>query len=225
MAPRTVNLVRYGLLGGLLACSIKILGLSGSILNALGPTSITGLLAVYAQLALAVAVISLVVVVPSIIIDFFRVGSFVSMVVVELSWSFILMILWIAAAGQATNEFSGVDCSDIPSIYSTLLSYCRQSQALEAFVWIGFLILLSWLTTLVSLAATAHNRGNTRVWMSSVTGTDFTAHLSSPSVQGGTPSIGGYPQSIPMQQQQFPNYLHGQPSAGYPTLPPRQCIS
>ncbi|KAF8584533.1 hypothetical protein K439DRAFT_1660705 [Ramaria rubella] len=243
MEPRVIALVRYALLGTLLLFSLITLGLSGHLIGTI-PTGDGFLVPDYLALDLAIAVITLVVVIPAIVIDIFRKGAFTSMVAVELGWCFILWVLWIAAAGDTAAARAGADCNFVDETFSgefvtdnTLSGECHEAQALIGFTWLNFIIflyeshhhtVLGWLVSLLTFSVTAHTRGNTSVWTKPVTGTDFFAGGSGVPQQQqqyggpmqqqytGQPQYTGTP---PVQQQAYPQPA-SYPPTGYTATPP-----
>jgi len=217
----TIHLVRYALLGALLFCSLITLALSASILSTLAAGEVPF---TYLPLDLAIAIITMIVVIPSIVINFFRSGAFTSMVAVELGWTSVLMVLWIAAAGQTTATLNGISCVFRDDFTGAVVnggqaeSICHQGQALLGFTWLTFIIFLSWLITLITVASMAHTRGNPRVWTSPVTETDFLARNgpSYPQQREQAPVAYGQP-----MQQQVTGYSQSYPPQGYNTPPPQ----
>ncbi|KAF8523569.1 hypothetical protein JB92DRAFT_1561407 [Gautieria morchelliformis] len=218
---RSLNIARAVLFGLLILFSFVTIGLAGSSLSTVLPGNFP---LPWVQIDVAVPVLSLVVVIPSLVIDFFRKGAFTSMVVVELTWTSVFSILWLAAAGATTAATAGLICG-VDNIF-TNDSECGIEQGLTGVTWMCCLILLGWNTTLFVYAIMAHSRGNRKVWTSPVTGMDLTCY-SSPSMTNATPA--SYT-SMPIQQQQIPQYQHqgypahpqGYPPTGYSTVPPQR---
>ncbi|KAF8530205.1 hypothetical protein BU17DRAFT_78819 [Hysterangium stoloniferum] len=238
MQPGVISLVRYGLLGALLLCSLINLGLSGHLVGVVAGFAVPD----YLGLALAISVITMVIVVPAVVIDFFRKGAFTSMVAVELGWSFVLMILWIASAGASTAAQAGVNCNFVVNPFAgesfgSANEVCHEAQAIIAFGWLGFFLLLAWVVLLMFLTITSHTRGNTGVWTQPVTGTDFFAQKEGmgqlQSQYGGVPqnAYGAPPMQqqytgSPMQQQHtgapVQTQYSGSPGPQYTPTPPPQ---
>jgi len=216
-----INIVplRTGLLGVVLLFSLITLALAASLIaevvsGDIIPTSF--------GLDLGVAVITIVIVAPAIAIDFFRKGAVTSMVLVELSWVFVLKILWVAASGETTAEGCIAFFDDgFDDDFAEDVTCGPRIQALRALSWLNFLILLGWFITLIVLALTSQRRGNPKVWTSSVTGTDFHAQHQT----GVLPQQQMPYQQTPMQEQQT-GYSQGYPPVAgtgeYNTPPPVQ---
>jgi len=214
-----IHIARYGVLGTILLFSLINLGISGNLISHLNGAPAPASFA----LDLAVAVITMVIVIPCLIIDFLRKDAFTSMVAVEIGWSALLTILWVAAAGETTALQAltlNDDCNigDRFRIHNAQIdaaeSFCHQRHAIEAFAWLGFILFLGWLATLIAFAAIAHSRGNSKVWTSSVTGTDFFARAG-PTPQNQMP----YNPQPMQQQQQYPGYSSYPPAQGYNQSP------
>ncbi|KAF8523568.1 hypothetical protein JB92DRAFT_2827294 [Gautieria morchelliformis] len=226
MEPRTIALLRYGFAGALLLFSLIVLGLSGSLISTI-PSGF--IVPDFLGLSLAVAVITMVIVSASIVIDFFRKGAITSMVAVEIGWSFFLLVLWVAAAGDTTAVRAGLSCSTITvgfevfDLTGTAKTQCQEAQALIAFCWFNFLIMLAWHVSLIALAVAAYTRGNTSVWTGPVTGTDFFVVVAKPQSQmayGGTPPQQQYTGSPVQQQYTGQTAVTAQyPPAGYSPNP------
>jgi len=117
----------------------------------------------FAGTGVAIAALTLLTVCPITFLNFVRKRSMASMVLLEIGWVSILMILWAVAGGQASTTAIFTDgCSDVDD---DLQSTCFQYVAVQAFSWLQFAILLLWLALVMVVAAMAHNRGHTRVWM------------------------------------------------------------
>ncbi|KAI5124883.1 hypothetical protein M0805_007313 [Coniferiporia weirii] len=168
--------VRVGVLAAVLLFSLITLGVSAAFISDINGLS-NGFFTVnvpdYANLALAISVITLVVLGPMFVIDFIRGGAVTSWIVVELSVTGVLMILWLATAADAASASSGesVNCNLVSGESESL---CRDYQAIEAFSFLNWIFLMGYFGTLLVVALRAHSRGN-NVWRGSVRETDFSA--------------------------------------------------
>jgi len=150
-------------------------------------------------------------------------------------WSFVLMVLWIASAGETTAVRAGVPCTfdtfdefgDVFTSTAAEAGQCHEAQAIIAFGWLNFFILFAWAIMLLVLTITSHTRGNTGVWTQPVTGTDFFARKEGMG-QPQTP-YAGMPQNVygtPAMQQQYGGAPMQSPYTGTPgqqyTPPPQQ---
>ncbi|KAG1754797.1 uncharacterized protein EDB91DRAFT_1095634 [Suillus paluster] len=115
------------------------------------------------------ASLSLVSVVHRLIVDFIATWGF------HLH-DFILWVLWVATAGEATYAFNyyfprGCIYATYDPTYNT---YCMEVQAVQAFAFLNFIMLLFYTCTLLVLSIIAANNGRS-VWTSSVKASAFFA--------------------------------------------------
>jgi len=146
-------------------------------------------------LAIASAVITIVTLPVLLIVDFIRDGAFTSMVVVELSWLFVLWVLWLATgadvAQQTSNFFSSCD-----SIFPIFNQVCHEVQATEAFSFLIWILLMVYSIAILVISIIASTRGNSP-WTSSVKRGNFLVPATG--AQSVTAS-----QSPIMHQHQYP---------------------
>lgn len=135
----------------------------------------------WANLALATSILTLVALTPMLVVDFIRRGAITSKILVEIIVLSILAVLWLASGADAAAFTNGTipDCSDIGIVIgfdvvkdNTLTSLCRSYQAVEAFAWINWLILMGYVITLLVFTIIAGTRGKS-AWMNTVRETDF----------------------------------------------------
>lgn len=215
LEARLIWFLRIGQLATAILFSFIVLGLSGNIIS-----RDDGISPDFAGLSLATAVLTMVAIVPVMIIDFLRKGAFTSLVVTEIVWTSFLTILWLAAAADTTSILNGDTCSD-PFFFDTLTT-CREEQALAAFGWLNFFNLGGWLVFLIVAASISHTRGNDRVWLGPVTGTEFfapagKAEQSQDAVEYAPQQVPQGYSTQPMEQQYTGNtYLGPQQPVSYP---------
>ncbi|KAF8584557.1 hypothetical protein K439DRAFT_1138222 [Ramaria rubella] len=150
----------------------------------------------------------MVIIIPTLIIEFFRKGAFTSMVAVEFGWSAVLTILWVAAAGVATS--AGAICGDF------FEENCSTVEALIWFSWLNFINFFGWTIALLALALTAHSRGNTSIWTSSINTTNFLARTAGGyMVPQRQMQYGVQPQYSDQMQQQYVGQPQQYPPQGY----------
>jgi hypothetical protein len=86
--------------------------------------------------------------------------------------------------------------------------YCSLFQAVEAFAFLGWILLLAYWVVLLVVAIIAFNNGQSQIWFSSVKDVDFSAGSGGAGVKGGGVGGGAYPQGgavyPPQPQQQAP---------------------
>jgi len=205
-----LHLLRLIAFGVVIFFSIITFGISANL------THIFSGLFSFAPYTLAVSIITLIVVIPMLVIDFIRQGAVTSWVIVELIWVFILGILWLAAGGNdAGLGIIGCIGADGPAE-----SACQQVQAIEAFSFLNWLILHFYFVGLLILSIVAMTRSN-NVFMRPVTEADFFARNGQipPAQPGMHMQQGSYmgkpadypPQGTPapgMEYQQQPVYSH-----------------
>ncbi|KAG2138660.1 uncharacterized protein EDB93DRAFT_1299074 [Suillus bovinus] len=150
---------------------------------------------VFSALGVATAVLTILTIPIMLILDFIRRGAVTSMIIFELSWLFILAILWVATAGEAVSTFnyyypqgcdyrSGTWISDTISNHAQSLpgsdveTYCMELQAVEAFAFLNFFIFLGYTAVLLVFSIIGSSRGN-GVWMYSVKEAKFLSQNSS----------------------------------------------
>jgi len=174
----------------------------------------------FAALAIASAVLTLVTLPVMLIVDLMRTGAFTSMVVTELVWLFVLWALWLST-GADTAWFNSLtfanSCSGYNSVSTTA---CNEVQAIEAFGFLNWIMLMGYSITILVAAIMASSRGHPNPWTSSVRhGNLFAPAAAGPG--GAAPSMAGsgqpnYNNGAPppnMQQHQYPP--PGTPSQGY----------
>ncbi|KAG1850595.1 hypothetical protein DFJ58DRAFT_661969 [Suillus subalutaceus] len=183
---------------------------------------------IFTALDTATAVLTIVTIPIMLIVDFTRRGAFTSMIVFELSWLFILAILWVATAGEtvaASNYYYPRGCVDSDPTFNT---YCIEMQVMEAFAFLNFFIFLGYTCVLLVFSIIGSSHGNS-VWTRSVKEATFFAQKSQqvPLDQySGAPPTGytavSQPQQLGtygtqsgtpahMQPQQFQPVYSGQP--------------
>jgi len=157
-----IHLVRLVAFAVVLLFSIIVLGLSANV-DATYNIDIT-----FASLALAVAVITMVTMVPLIAVEFTRKGAFTSRVFVELIWVGILWVLWLASGAEAATL--NVDPSLCSSSFlgSTGKTICSSILAVTAFSFLNWIILMAWFVTLLVFSIIGNH------WHNSVADTDLT---------------------------------------------------
>ncbi|KAK0206067.1 hypothetical protein DFS33DRAFT_1312058 [Desarmillaria ectypa] len=205
-----------------LVFSVIILGLSAHITYL--TTTFYGAYFTFAAMSIATATLTILTLPVMIAIDVTRKGAFTSMVVVELSWLGFLCVLWLTSAALTSDANANTFVSGCGYFNVGLDQACKEFNAIEAFDFLNWLILIGYTITLIVFAIIAVNRGNRGVWTSSTTATDFFAsgvggHSGAGTVapekvnyapaQSAQPSVVQYPpQSLSAystQQQQQPH--------------------
>jgi len=148
--------------------AIIVLGLAGD-LTSLTEAGFRGVFFSFEGMGIAVAVLTLFTLPVMIGIGFVRRGAFTSMVLVELVWTLILWVLWLAAAGLAAEELQfsfgvGNTCNLGNTVDDT---ECSELSGITAFGFLAWLSLMGYNITLLVYAIIGANRGH-RYWFSTV---------------------------------------------------------
>jgi len=184
---------------------------------------------VYAAFAIAIAGMTLLTVPVLIFLSVCRKGAFPSMIVVELGYFGLLWVLWLAVGGTVGTVPWINYCSSIGYYYSGYESACMETQAMAAFSFLNWLMLMILNVFLLTLAIVQANRGNSGIWTSCVTDVNYSAP-SSATTEGkldyGSPvtPMAQYPQSVPSPQQAYPPQQVYTPQQAY-TPPPQQAYT
>ncbi|KAJ7179507.1 hypothetical protein C8R46DRAFT_642643 [Mycena filopes] len=187
-----VPLIRLVALSVVLAFAVIVLGLSAA-LTATTEKYLGGYFE-FAALAIATALITLLTVPVMIALEFMRPGAvFTSMIVVELSWLFIVWVLWLATAADAAQEGQIFisNCGDY--LDGTVKTACQEAQAVQAFSFLNWIILMIYTIFILVLAITAASRKHTGVWKSSVADAPFFT----PGNESSIPPVTSQPESAP----------------------------
>jgi len=183
---------------------------------------------VYAAFAIAISCLTLLTVPVMIYLSINRKGAFPSMIVVELGYVGLLWILWLAVRGTIGNIPWINYCSSVGYVYRGYGAACMETQAMAAFSFLNWLMLMVLDIFLLTLAIIQVNRGNSGIWSSCVTDVDYSAPATATTeakVAYGSP-VTPVPQQVPSPvPQQYPQEVPS-PQASYPTQvytpPPQQ---
>ncbi|KAL5483518.1 hypothetical protein ACEPAI_8750 [Sanghuangporus weigelae] len=112
------------------------------------------------------SIITLVFLSAVLLLDFAMYNPFTSRPPFEIGCLMILSVLWLASNTFSTSRwrFVPLSCGSIPEDFSAERTWCRDLQALKAFVWIEWVVLL--LTTVLTIryAVIQHVHGNKQIW-------------------------------------------------------------
>jgi hypothetical protein len=191
MAVAFLRIIRLTTMAVVLLFSVITLALSAHL------TSTTEKFLFYykfAAMALAVSLISLITLPVLIIVDFVRRGAFTSMVIVELVWLGILWVLWLATGSLAAS--ANLDCNVI--YFSNVLNTgCGEYQAIQAFSFLTWLVLVAYWILLLVASIIGATRGHP-VWTSTVKDNLFFVPA------GGMKQEVPHPTQPPAQQSPYP---------------------
>jgi len=144
--------VRRVALFAVILFSIIELGISGSIKDKLG--IVTGVLSFVATAA-------------SLFMEQSETPAVMNWVGIELIWSGVLWVLWIATAALGTSNSKG--CSSFFHYYQGVYwsydaSYCSRFHVIQAFAFVNAFVLLALFIWNLKVAISAHSLGHTAVW-------------------------------------------------------------
>jgi len=165
-----IHAVRVALLSVVVLFSVVILALAAHLTSTTESESIIGYYFPFAALAIGISLITILTVTPTLVFD--HKGFFTSKIIVELPVLSVLGILWLTTGADTATLGSFVfgcafdgPCHEGPT---------AEAQAIEAFSFLNWLMLMGYCITLIVLSVIAGNRGHT-VWKSSVRETNFFA--------------------------------------------------
>ncbi|QRV72676.1 membrane-associating domain protein [Ceratobasidium sp. AG-Ba] len=206
------NLLRTISFSTLLAFSLIVLGIAGHFLSLLQGLYYSSL-NTSSGFSVAVSVITWAFILPIFLIGILRRGSFLSWVSVELGVCGLLWVLWLAAASYTTSLIQGLTLN-CDSVFLTPAEegICREYQALQAFSWLNWLILLAYNVILLVFAIKANGQGQS-VWTSDINDLGSPAGDTAPPMK---PEFSNNATPQPSMQQNYgaqPQYNHpGTPS-------------
>ncbi|KAF9556630.1 hypothetical protein CPC08DRAFT_820389 [Agrocybe pediades] len=172
----TFRMIRMVVLGTSMAFAVIVLGLSAAITNfaslvlkGLNPDYLP-----YAALAIAIAALTLLTVPIMFFFSITRKGAFVNMNAIEIAWTGVLWVLWLATGSFAASNLASIhNCADF--IAPSAVAFCRESQGVAAFGFLTWALLLAYNIFLLILVIRQQMRGTAGVWTNIVTETDFSA--------------------------------------------------
>jgi len=178
----------------------------------------------FAALGIATAILTLFSLPVLWYLSSFRKSAVTSMIAIELGWTSFLWILWLSTGASTADAAWLGNCGAF--FYTVAERMCRETQALTAFSFLTWIILLAYSVTLLVLVIRQNSRGNSQVWTGYITETDFAAPGNSnapahneakiaPSADN-TPVIAG--QYYPPQNQQMAAQPGYQQTSPYPQV-------
>ncbi|KIY45978.1 hypothetical protein FISHEDRAFT_76211 [Fistulina hepatica ATCC 64428] len=128
----------------------------------------------FAALAIATAALSLITLPVMIVFDMMTTDVFTSWIITELVWTGFLWILWLAtgaAAANQNNEFMGrYGCGY--ARYSWYGTACHEFQAIQAFAFLNWILLMVYFIILFFMAVLGASKGG-HVWTAAVKAAEF----------------------------------------------------
>ncbi|KAG8219450.1 hypothetical protein J3R82DRAFT_377 [Butyriboletus roseoflavus] len=198
-----IPLIRQGVLGVTILFSVVELAVSASLISQ--SVQYYGITDVFCVLGVAVAAISLMTLPVMLVVDILRRGAFTSMIAVELGWLSILWILWVAVAGETAYQVGAITSLGCTYVNTIVNGMCQEVQAIEAFAFLNFIIILLYTGFLFVMTMVAASRGQS-VWLSSVKDSfgSPTGSVEHPMIQynaSAAPQPQVYPTGTPAQPQ------------------------
>jgi len=125
----------------------------------------------FAAFGLATSVLTIAFMVPIIIVDLLRKGAFTSMIIVELVWTAVLWLLWLASAAESTAVGIFHVCNFEDGHLTTL---CHQYPAIQGLAYFNWILLFGWWLTLLFLAIMMkRSTPDKTVWRKSIADADL----------------------------------------------------
>lgn len=154
-------------LGWVLFCSLLVLGLDCYVVSqfydGFSPQS--------NNLGVATAVLSLVFISPILASGMLGKNGPLTMVAVDLGVVFFIMILWLTTGAYTASQYA---CSGFDDLYGCGPSDITGSaKAAGAFAFLAFFALLPYWGALLACSILAAQRGDSRIWTTSIPETDF----------------------------------------------------
>jgi len=204
MSSNLLTYIRFGTFATTLLFSLIVLCISADLVSLTNAQSIYG----FSGLGLAIALITLITVGPMFLVDMYRQGSLFSYVIVEIGWLSVLWVLWLSTGGYAAssdntifNQFNGASCNFGDFAPDGLTRACHETQAVVAFSFLIWILLMGYTVMLLVLAIRAQERGRP-AWQTGVReGTLLVTNEKTSGAMGSTP---------PTLHQTYP------PAAQYP---------
>ncbi|KAF9554046.1 hypothetical protein CPC08DRAFT_206745 [Agrocybe pediades] len=220
----TFRMIRMVVLGTTMAFAVIVLGLGAAITNwtSLVLKGFSPDYFPYAALAIAIATLTLLTVPIMFFFSITRKGAFVNLNAVEIAWTGVLWVLWLATGSFTASNLAFIsDCGDF--LFSSAVATCRETQGVAAFGFLTWLLLLAYNIFHLVLVVRQQMRGTADVWTSFVTETDFGAQgapsgafASQPQVAQVSPSFA--PQYPPAAQQQQQQVHSAPPMSAHPQV-------
>ncbi|KAF4609984.1 hypothetical protein D9613_010356 [Agrocybe pediades] len=203
------RMVRMVVLGTTMAFAVIVLGLGAAITNwtttvfkGFSPDYFP-----YAALAIAIAALTLLTVPIMFFFSITRKGAFVNLNAVEVAWTGVLWVLWLATGSFTASNLAFIsDCGDF--FFTSEVATCRETQGVAAFGFLTWILLFAYNIFHLTLVVRQQMRGTAGVWTSFVTETDFGAQ--------GAPS-GAFASQPQVEQKVSPSF-----APQYPPTPQHQ---
>ncbi|CCM03380.1 uncharacterized protein FIBRA_05510 [Fibroporia radiculosa] len=143
--------------------SLIVLGVAGNISSTL--SSSDSAILTYVGLGIATSVLTLLSIPAMLVVDLLMTGFFTSMILVELAWLSFLWILWLATGALVASDIAPYTSCNF--FYKIEVKICQESQAVEAFAFLNWILLLVYTVVLLVFTIISAQRGES-IWTSSV---------------------------------------------------------
>lgn len=129
---------------------------------------------------LGLSITTFILLVIMLLLDFSHHNAFTAQPPFEIGILTVLTIFWLAFNSFSTVRWRHVPlaCNSIPAEFSDEKTWCRDLQALKAFVWIEWVVLLFTVLFTIRYVAKEHTRGNKHVWATALS--RYTPYFSGP---------------------------------------------
>ncbi|KAH8829814.1 hypothetical protein DL96DRAFT_904439 [Flagelloscypha sp. PMI_526] len=238
-ARNPLPLVRQIVFGASFFISIIVLALSAHI-TSLVATLWSGFYYIFGVMGIAVALLTMILIGLMLVSGRINNESVPTKAIFELSCLSILWVLWLATGARAAFTFNMNYAGSCGYFSRHINIRCKETQAIMAFSFLAWIVLMAYTITLLVFAIVASAHGNAKSFTSSVLTTNFLAPSEkqnnenlAPQFNGQTQGSGYLPsQRYPQTQQQsqpgpyppralpqemYPPQGHQQyPSQGYP---------
>jgi len=141
-------------------------------------------------LPMVLSVLALIYLAFSIIFDMSVEDPLIGRAAFELPVFGLFSIFWFAFAIFSTARWAQIPmaCSSIPSTYPAEITWCKDVQALKAFVWIEWLVFLLTFLVVLTYVIKQHKEGSSHIW---TTGLATYTPVQRPNIYGFDASYGG----------------------------------
>ncbi|KAJ8078444.1 hypothetical protein AAF712_012105 [Marasmius tenuissimus] len=114
----------------------------------------------------ALSIITLVLLTTMITLDLATTNAFIGRAQYEIGIFTVMSILWLAFNAFSTSRWSDVplQCGTIPEDFSDIRTWCRDLQALKAFIWIEWLTFFLITVVTARYAVTQNTRGHKHIF-------------------------------------------------------------
>ncbi|KAF8657584.1 hypothetical protein AX16_002167 [Volvariella volvacea WC 439] len=115
---------------------------------------------------LGLSIVTLILLFAMLAMDFSLENSFTGRAPFEIGFFSVLSIFWLAFNAFSTSRWSQVpmNCGAIPDEFADVRGWCKNLQALKAFVWIEFVLVFAIVLFTIRYTLTQNTRGNKHIF-------------------------------------------------------------